>query len=66
MRSSRSTRKRLPLSTSLNTSMVPPMSSTMFFVMAMPSPVPCTLFVVLFSALVKASKIVFKYSCVIP
>ena len=32
----------------------------------MPSPVPWTLFVVLFSALVNASKIVLRYSCVIP
>ena len=66
MRNSNSTRKRLPLFTSLDTWMVPPISSTIFFVIAIPRPVPCTLFVVLFSARVNASKIVFKYSCVIP
>ena len=66
IRNSSSTWKRLPLSTSLETSIVPPISSTIFFVIAMPSPVPCTLLVVLFSALVKASKIVFKYSGVMP
>ena len=32
----------------------------------MPSPVPCTLLVVLFSALVNASKIVSRYSDVMP
>ena len=66
IRNSKSTRKILPLSTSLETSMVPPISSTMFFVIAIPSPVPCTLFVVLFSALVKASKILSRYSGVMP
>ena len=35
-------------------------------VMAMPRPVPCTLLVVLFSARVKASKMVSKYSGVMP
>ena len=65
-RSSSSTRKREPRFTSLNTSMVPPISSTMLFVMAMPRPVPWTLLVVLFSALVNASKMVSKYSGVMP
>ena len=46
--------------------MVPPISSTMLLVMAMPSPVPCTLLVVLFSARVKASKIFSRYSGVMP
>ena len=66
MRSSSSTRNREPLSTWLDTSMVPPISSTMLLVMAMPRPVPCTLLVVLFSALVKASKMVSRYSGVMP
>ena len=65
-RSSSSTWKRVPRFTSLDTSMVPPMSSTMLLVIAMPSPVPCTLLVVLFSARVKASKMVFRYSGVMP
>ena len=65
-RSSSSTRKRVPWSTWLRTSMVPPISSTMLLVIVMPRPVPCTLLVVLFSARVKASKIVSKYSGVMP
>ncbi len=66
IRNSRSTRNRVPLFTSLETLIVPPISSTIFLVIAIPSPVPCTLLVVLFSALVNASKIVSKYSGVIP
>ena len=66
IRNSSSTLKRLPLLTSLKTSIVPPISSTMLFVIAMPRPVPWTLFVVLFSARVKASNMVSKYSGVIP
>ena len=46
--------------------MVPPISSTMLLVMAMPKPVPCTLLVVLFSAREKASKMVSRYSGVMP
>lgn len=45
---------------------ISPINSTKFFVIAIPSPVPCTLLVVLFSALVKASNIVSRYSDVMP
>ncbi len=65
-RNSSSTRKREPWSTWLETSMFPPISSTMLLVMAMPSPVPCTLLVVLFSAREKASKMVARNSGVMP
>ena len=54
------------MSTWLDTSMVPPISSTMLLVMAMPRPVPWTLLVVLFSARVNASKMVSRYSGVMP
>ena len=66
IRNSKSTLKIVPLFTSLETSMVPPISSTIFFVIAIPKPVPWTLLVVLFSALVKASKTVVRNWGVIP
>ena len=40
IRSSRLTTNIVPLSTSLDTSMVPPINSTILLVIAMPSPVP--------------------------
>lgn len=66
MRSSRSTRNNDPFPTSLSTSMVPPMRSTRLLVMDMPSPVPCTLLVVEFSARVNESKMVLRNSGVMP
>ena len=49
--------KQLPLPFSLSTSIVPPIASNKFFVMAIPRPVPWILFVTLFTSLVNASKI---------
>ena len=66
MRSSKSTRNSDPSPSTLSASMVPPISSTRLLVMDMPSPVPCTLLVVLFSARVKESKMVSKNSGVMP
>lgn len=60
------TSKQLPSPSSLSTSMVPPIASTRFLVIAIPSPVPCILFVMEFSARVNASKIVFLKSADIP
>ena len=58
--------KQLPLPGSLSTVIPPPIRSTMFFVMAMPRPVPCTLLVVELSARVKGSKIWVRNSWVMP
>ena len=60
------TSKQLPWPSSLSTSMVPPIASTRFLVIAIPRPVPCILFVIELSARVKASKIVSLKSADIP
>ena len=60
------TSKQLPCPGSLSTSMVPPMASTRFLVIAIPSPVPCILLVREFSARVNGSKMVFLKSADIP
>ena len=60
------TSKQLPCPNSLSTSMVPPIASTRFLVIAIPSPVPCILFVRELSARVNASKIVSLKSADIP
>ncbi len=60
------TSKRLPFPSSLCTKISPPISSMIFFVIAIPSPVPCTLFVTELSALVNGSKICCTNSSVMP
>ena len=60
------TSKQLPCPSSLSTSMVPPIASTRFLVIAIPRPVPCILLVTELSARVKASKIVSLKSADIP
>ena len=52
---SSTTSKRVPLPSWLCSVMTPPIMSTMFLVMAMPRPVPCTLLVTEFSARLKDS-----------
>ena len=64
--SSMRTSKQLPCPSSLSTSMVPPIASTRFLVIAIPRPVPWILFVTEFSARVKASKILSLKSADIP
>ena len=59
MGNSSTTSKRVPLPVALSTLMEPPIRSTMFLVMAMPRPVPCTLLVPERSSRVKGSKRVF-------
>ena len=60
------TSKQLPCPSSLSTSMVPPIASTRFLVIAIPSPVPCILLVTELSARVNGSKIVSLKSADIP
>ena len=60
------TSKQLPCPGSLSTSIVPPIDSIRFLVIAIPRPVPCILFVREPSARVNASKIVSLKSADIP
>ncbi len=66
MRRLRLTVKRLPWPTVLCTCMVPPIKSTMLFVMVRPRPMPCTLLKVVFFCRSNGSKMWFKNSALIP
>ena len=63
---SRVTWKQLPLSRWLETVMVPPISSTMYLVMAMPRPVPSVRWTRALSSRAKESKIFFWNSSDMP
>ena len=66
MAKSRTTVNFEPLPGVLSTSMLPPMSSTMFLAMAMPRPVPWTLFVPEDSARENGSKMYLRNSSSMP
>ena len=58
--------KRLPFPDSLSTSMVPPIISTSFFTIDIPSPVPPTFPAVVFRSRLKDSKMMGRYSLLMP